>query len=173
MGKTLELKNLEIGECCTLEVKTEKLVFYKGNKKIPGFTGLYFRNDDHFFAIYPTKNGPIAFFEGKEFPITKELHISLQKDGKSRKFIIEDYNIEINYTESPYIGFDCWSDEIDVDLFYGITKSYQDDTFYKKYTWGQWETHPENLNMGNRSVYVENNPYYKEWKSKFKGNLKE
>ena len=66
--------------------------------------------------------------------INKNLLISLIKNGKRRKFVIKDYNIEINYTESPYIGFDIWSDEIDVDLFYMIEQSYKNDDFYEMYT---------------------------------------
>ena len=135
MDKILELTNLEIpAECCTLDIKTGTQTFYRGNKKIPGFTGLYFRNDSHFFAIYPTQTGPIVFFKGKEYEINKDLSVSLFKDGKNRTFIIPDYNIRIDYTESPYIGFDEWSDEIDVDLFFMIEQSYKEQSFYDRYT---------------------------------------
>lgn len=42
-------------------------------------------------------------------------------------------NIE-KYRTSPYIGFDVWSDEEDVDLFYQIEQSYQNDDYYKRFT---------------------------------------
>ncbi len=32
------------------------------------------------------------------------------------------------------MGFDIWSNEIDVDLFYLIEKSYKSKEFYVKYT---------------------------------------
>ena len=135
MDKTLELTNLEIwAENCTLDVKTGKMTFYRGDNKAPGFTGLYFRDDDHFLAIYPTETGPMIFFEGKEYAIHKDLSISLLKQGKDRKFKIAEYNIEIDYLESPYIGFDVWSDEIDVDLFFMIEQSYKEQGFYDDYT---------------------------------------
>ena len=131
----LELTNLEIpAECCTLETNTGNRIFYRGDKKTPGFTGLYFRDENNFFAIYPSESGPVIFFEGKEYEINKELAISLLKQGKNRKFKIEDYNIEIAYTESPYIGFDVWSDEIDVDLFFMIEQRYKEQEFYDRYT---------------------------------------
>jgi hypothetical protein len=129
----IELKKYDEGEYCELELSTGKKIFAK-YKKIPGFTGLYFKDDQSFFAIYPTKTGPQIYFEGKQLSINKNLLVSLIKNGKRRKFVIDDYNIEINYTESPYIGFDIWSDEIDVDLFYMIEQSYKNDDFYERYT---------------------------------------
>ena len=63
------------------------------------------------------------YYEGKEYPLKKELHISLTKTEKSRMFFIEEYNICIQYHTSPYIGFDVWSEEMDVDLFYQIEQS--------------------------------------------------
>lgn len=42
-------------------------------------------------------------------------------------------NIE-KYRTSPYIEFDVWSDEEDVDLFYQIEQSYQNDDYYKRFT---------------------------------------
>ena len=62
------------------------------------------------------------------------MHISLKKMGKQREFCIEEYHICIKYRTSPYIGFDVWSDEEDVDLFYQIEQSYKNDEYYKKFT---------------------------------------
>ena len=87
-----------------------------------------------FFAIYPTENGPVMYYEGKEYALSRELHITLRKDGEKREFRVDEYNIRINYFESPYIGMDVWSDEEDVDLFYQIAKFYQDEEYYRKYT---------------------------------------
>lgn len=74
------------------------------------------------------------YYEGKEYPLMKDLHICLTKTGKSREFRIEEYNICIKYCTSPYIGFDVWSDEENVDLFYQIEQSYKNDEYYKKFT---------------------------------------
>ena len=135
MNRSLELSNIEKPiECCTLEIDMGELTFYRGSKKTLGFTGLYFRDKDTFFALYPTSSGPMAFYEGKEYSINKELTIILQKNGKSRKFEIKQYGIVIDYTESQYIGFDSWSSEIDVDLFYMIEQCYLEISFYEKYT---------------------------------------
>ena len=87
-----------------------------------------------FFAIYPTENGPVMYYEGKEYALSKELHITLRKDGEKREFRVDEYNIRIHYFESPYIGMDVWSDEEDVDLFYQIAKFYRDEEYYRKYT---------------------------------------
>lgn len=73
------------------------------------------------------------YYEGKEYPLKKNLHISLIKTEKLREFFIEEYNICIKYRTSPYIGFDVWSNEEDVDLFYQIEQSYKNDEYYKKF----------------------------------------
>jgi len=132
-----ELTNFEIpAECCTLDVVTNNQAFYRGDSKIPGFTGLYFKDDRTFFAIYPTEGGPTVFFDGKEYAINEALTITLSKDGQSRTFRINDYGIEISYSTSPYIGVDIWSDEIDVDLFFMIAETYKDQDFYDQFTLG-------------------------------------
>lgn len=130
----IELSNIEIYEHCILNLMTGEKEYNKGKKRIPCFTGLYFKNGDIFFALYPTKNGPLMYYEGKEYPLNKDLHISLVKKEKTREFCIEEYNICIRYHTSPYIGFDVWSDEEDVDLFYQIERSYKNDEYYKKFT---------------------------------------
>ncbi len=74
------------------------------------------------------------YFEGNEYKLRKDLHINLKKMGKHREFCIEEYNICIGYRTSPYIGFDVWSEEMDVDLFYQIEQSYKNDEYYKRFT---------------------------------------
>lgn len=130
----IELSNIEIHEHCMLNKRTGEREYNKGKKQIPYFTGLYFKAENTFFALYPTENGPIMYYEGKEYPLMKDLHICLTKTGKSREFRIEEYNICIKYCTSPYIGFDVWSDEENVDLFYQIEQSYKNDEYYKKFT---------------------------------------
>ncbi len=103
-------------------------------KKIPYCTGFYFKDDDTFFALYSTEKGPIMYYGGQEYPLKKDLHISLRKMDIEREFRIEEYSICIKYRTSPYIGFDVWSDEKDVDLFYQIKQSYKNDEYYKKFT---------------------------------------
>ena len=133
MNNFVELKNLEIYEFCMLNKATGKMDFYKesGNSD---FTGLYFRDAVNFLGIYPTENGPKIYYKGKEYKVSPNLDISLRKNGKNRKFQINDYNIEIDYVQSPYISFDAWSDEIDVDLLFMIKQSYKNQDFYDKFT---------------------------------------
>jgi hypothetical protein len=114
MNKCIELANYGASGYCILNIETNEVVFAKYPIYKGIFTGLYFKDDNNFFAIYPTKNGPIVYYKEREYEINPHLIISLTKDGKNRKFCIKEYNIEIDYMESPYIGFDNWSDEIDV-----------------------------------------------------------
>ena len=131
----LELTNFEMpAEYCTVETNTGKLNYYRGDKKEPGFTGMYFRNDSNFLGIFPTKNGPRIYVNGMEYDVKPSLDITLEKNGKNRKFCIKDYNVEIDYLESQYIGFDIWSDEKDVDLLFMIEQNYKDKSFYDKFT---------------------------------------
>ena len=74
------------------------------------------------------------YYKGNEYQLNKALNIKLQKNDKCREFIIEDYSIRIKYKTSKFIGFDVWSDEKDVDLFYQIEQSYKKDEYYKKFT---------------------------------------
>jgi hypothetical protein len=129
----IELANLEIKEYCMLDKNTGAKEFYK-TAKYSGFTGLYFKDDNNFMAIYPTQNGPAMYYKGKEYAITSSLNISLQKNGRNRSFRINEYNIKIDYMESPYLDFDNWSKEEDVDLFFMIEQNYKKTGFYKKYT---------------------------------------
>ena len=134
MLETIELKNHEIFECCSLNRKTGEMNFYKGKKKTPGFSGLYYKADHVFFAVYPSEEGPLFFYENKEYKITKDMSIKVLRQGNSRRFDIDEYGIKINYKASPYIGFDLWSNEVDVDLFYMIAQNYVKPSFYEQYT---------------------------------------
>lgn len=134
MDKIVELINIERWvDCCKLNLTTGEKNFCGCLEKSDGFSGWYFDDYGVFFAIYPAEHGPMMYYEGKEYVLHKGLHISLRIDGKEREFTIEEYNIKIKYLESPYIGFDAWSNEEDVDLFYQIAQFYQDDEYYKKY----------------------------------------
>lgn len=132
--KCVELRNIEIYLCCKLDLSTGERSYCNLSEKTKGFTGLYFEDDNNFFAIYPTKNGPIMYYDGKEYPLNKDLHIKVIKQGKLREFFIEEYDIDIEYHTSKYLDFDVWSTEMDVDLFYQIEQSYKDDEYYKKFT---------------------------------------
>lgn len=92
-----------------LNKRTGEREYNKGKKQIPYFTGLYFKAENTFFALYPTENGPIMYYEGKEYPLKKDLHICLTKTEKTREFRIEEYNICIKYRTSLYIGFDVFN----------------------------------------------------------------
>jgi len=136
MEKIIELSNIEINEYCELDIYTGEKKFYN-TKKIAAFTGLYSKGYayfDHFFGIYPTKDGPTIYFEGREYKIDPSLDIQVSKKGKAGKFKIVDYNIEIDYLESEWIGWDVFSDEIDVDLFFMIEQRYKKQEFYDQYT---------------------------------------
>lgn len=74
------------------------------------------------------------YYDGKEYPLNKDLHIKVVKQGKLREFFIEEYDIDIKYHTFKYLDFDVWSTEMDVDLFYQIEQSYKDDEYYKKFT---------------------------------------
>lgn len=130
----IELSNIEIYEHCILNIRTGEKQYNKGKKEMPYFTGLYFKDKDTFFALYPTESGPIMYYEGKEYPLRQDLHIGLTKTKELRMFCIEEYDICIKYRTSQYIGFDTWSEEKDVDLFYQIEQSYKDIEYYKKFT---------------------------------------
>lgn len=130
----IELSNIEIYEHCMLNLNTGKKTYNKEKKQINSFTGLYFKDENTFFALYPTENGPIMYYEGKKYPLKKDLDIRLVKEGKLRKFLIREYNICIQYNTSPYIDFDVWSGEEDVDLFYQIFKQYRNEEYYKMFT---------------------------------------
>lgn len=131
--KLIELSNVEIFEYCILNIDSGKKSFYKEKQRIPLYTGAYFKDEKTFFALYPTKSGPMIYYKGKEYPIKKRLHITLHKKDKWRRFHIWEYGIHIKYCTSRYIGLDVWSTEMDVDLFYLIQQSYKTDSFYENY----------------------------------------
>ena len=111
---------------------------FSRTKKVEGFTGLYYRDDNSFFGIYPTENGPAIYFEGKEYEVNPELDIQYIRNGKDRKFRIINYGIEIDYPELCRLGWDIfmWLDEDEVDLFCMIEQSYRKQEFYDQYTLG-------------------------------------
>lgn len=120
------VKLFSIKNGCEIDYRREKLK--------AKYTGLYQRDDYNFIALYPTPEGPMIYYNNKEYPISKELHIYVKKDGKDREFIIEEYGIHMNYKESEYLDFDVWSTEMDVDLCWRISQLYKKDDFYKDYT---------------------------------------
>ncbi len=117
-----------------LEIQGGNKEFYRNKKRFPNFTGFYFKDEKTFFALYPTEKGPMMYYNEIEYPLYKNLHINLAIEEPWRTFSIIEYDIYIKYRTSKYLGFDVWSEEEDVDLFYRIQKYYQDDDFYKKYT---------------------------------------
>ena len=132
MSRVIELKNYGASGYCLFDRKTYSMSFSNSSQfsEFPAFTGVYFKDENTFFALYPSTTGLMIYYGGKEYALTPDLHISLSKNKESRRFCVEEYGIEIDYTESPYIGFDNWSQEIDVDLFLLIEHSYRDQSFY-------------------------------------------
>lgn len=129
----IEIQNIEIYEFCLLNTVTGEMIFHKSPLS-KGFKGSYFKDQNTFFAVYPTRNGPYIFYRNRNYPIYKELTMILEVDGAHRKFTVAEYGIEISYQQSKYLGFDVWSEEMDIDLFYMITQSYKNDMFYSRYT---------------------------------------
>ena len=102
---------------------------------IPGLKSLtvfILKIEKIFFVIFASEEGPKLYFKDNVYQLRKDLHISLKEMDTVREFRIEEYNICIKYRTSPYIGFDVWSDQEDVDLFYQIEQSYKNDEYYKK-----------------------------------------
>lgn len=129
----IEIKNIEIYEYCLLNTVTgDKEFLEKPISK--GFKGSYFRDKNTFFAIYPTMSGPHIFYKDVNYGIDKKLTIILKVDGINRNFKIIEYDMDINYIESKYMGIDSWSEEADVDVFYMIAQNYKEDNFYNKFT---------------------------------------
>lgn len=134
MQNVIELINVEKAICCKLDLITGEKYYCKDSEKTPGFTGVYYEDEVNFFAIYPTEKGPLMYYEGNEYPLSKNLHIKLMKQGDFRIFSIEEFNIKIKYRTSKYIDFDVWSEEKDVDLFFQIAQSYKSEEYYNKFT---------------------------------------
>ncbi|TCL54620.1 hypothetical protein EDD76_11943 [Kineothrix alysoides] len=128
-NKILYLSNIEIFEYCTLD-RVKGTAKYQKDERPNKIDGLYFKQNELFFALYWENNSPIIYFDRQEYPLKKTLDIELIKDGKNRKFIIKDYNIYIEYKQSIYIDMDVWSNELDVDLFCKLMESYKTDEFY-------------------------------------------
>ena len=137
LGKPLiELANAEVYyEYCALNVATNEITFLR-TSEVSGLGGLYFRDYRTFFALYATSEGPTIYYGGKEYRITPNLNISLVKNGGNCRFFIEDFKVVVDYAESPFIGLDGWSYEIDVDLFIRIKQQYKEQSFYERYTLG-------------------------------------
>jgi hypothetical protein len=133
MNNTIEIKNIEILEFCVLNLTTGIKKYSKETHRT-SFSGEYFRDSRTFFALYPTSNGPRIYYKRKQYPITPELTISIQKNGVLRIFQIQEYGIRINYRQSKYLGLDVWSTEMDVDIFYFLEQSYKTPEFYERYT---------------------------------------
>ena len=130
----IEVSNLHMREFCILNLATGEEKYSREQKEELTYGGHYFRDEKTFFVLYPTKEGPFIFYEGKTYPITKDLTINVVKNGKNRIFTISEYEIEIHYKEYRYLNFDAWSREEDIDLFYIIFIEYKTESFYKEHT---------------------------------------
>ena len=70
MENVVELLHVEKSIWCKLNLATGEKCYYTGSEKEAGFTGLYYEAMI-FFAIYPTKGGPIMSYGGNEYPLTE------------------------------------------------------------------------------------------------------
>ena len=68
----------------------------------------------------------MIYYQNKQYPINPNLHIRVERMGDWREFGIQEYGIHIRYKTSPYIGFDVWSEEKDVDLFCYLENKYKE-----------------------------------------------
>jgi len=126
----VELSRYIWAEECELDTKTGEVKFYR-DKKIDSFTGLYFKDGDIFFGLYPVKDDLMIFYEGREYRLHDGLTITLEIDGKNRHFEIAEYGISIDYGEQ---GADEWFDENEADLFYKIQTEYKGKELYENWT---------------------------------------
>lgn len=133
MNKVITISNIEIYEFCRLNLETGEKIFYDDYTLFERIVGCYFKEGETFFAIFASEEGPKLYFDGRQYYLRKDLHIKLEKTDAEREFSIEEYNICIKYHISSFIGFDVWSREEDVDLFYQIAQSYKNDEYYKKF----------------------------------------
>lgn len=127
------LINVEIFEFCQLNLLTGEKIFFQKDKSKKRVAGQYYKDEKTFFALIFINDNRVMYFDNKIYKLDKDLHISVEKNGEWRKFTVLEYNINILYHTSKYIGFDVWSTEEDVDLFYQISRQYKNDNYYKKY----------------------------------------
>ncbi len=129
----IELSNFEVYGFCILDILTGDKSF---SSKAVGnnLAGFFFLENKEFFALYSTKEGPTIYYQNKQYPITPELHIHVNRMGDWREVDIQEYGIHIRYKTSPYIGFDVWSTEEDVDLFCYLENKYKNVEFYQRFT---------------------------------------
>ncbi len=131
--KQIEITNIEKAEYCILDLETGEKRF--NDEKInAGFTGLFYKNNEIFFVLYPSTEGPMIYYDNKTYHLSPDLTIRYLRSDNKRKFIIKEYNITIKYEKSKFTGFDSWSNEEDIDLFYQIYKGYKRQEFISKYT---------------------------------------
>ncbi len=126
---TVELMNIEKYKFCILDLTSgnvKKIQLKSSNE----FTGLYYERDNCLFALFPTISGPQIFYNNKLYSITPNLNIEYIDLGNKWIFKIKNYNIEIRYNYSKYLGIDSWSMEQDIDLFYKIFIEYKTESFY-------------------------------------------
>lgn len=129
------LSRVEKYELCELNNNQYKIIDpnirYRMQKSTDGH---YYRNDDVFFALYRTSEGPYIMFDGQSRRLLPNLTINVDKQDKKRHFSIKEYGIEIDYPTSMYIDWDAFSTEEDVDLFVLIANNYKNPEFYEVYT---------------------------------------
>ena len=134
--KYIELSEYSGSQSCKFDRIHTPTKFYE-TPIFPGiYTGVYYQADKAFFALYPSPDGPMIFFEGKNYPLHEDLDISFIRNGDMRRFEIRNYGISIGeYKKSNMIGWDWWAaEELDVDLFCRIEKEYKTDLFYEQDT---------------------------------------
>lgn len=131
---SINLSSIEKFEFCKLNLLTGKVVYFQDYKILGKFKGFYYRRPKVFFALFATKEGPMIYYNNKQYRLSPDLNISIEKKENKNIFCIEEYDIQIIYFDSNYLDMDIWSKREDVDLFYQIKKSYKDKKYYKKFT---------------------------------------
>lgn len=137
----IELKNYQKHESCMLR-KNENTMKLYADYKFRHFTGNYFEDDNTFFALYASHEGPMIYYDGTEYSIKPNLDIKViydnsnedeDKPNRRKICVIHDYDIYIEYDE-PLFGYNSWSEKIDVDLFFKLEQEYKTRKFYANYT---------------------------------------
>ena len=130
----IELTNIECLEYCLLDLKTGHKKFYRNNSLVDEFSGVFYKTDDLFVGLFPTIEGPVFYHNNNLYPIRRDLNIELVEGDNSGEFRIPEYEIDIKYDYSKFLGFDVWSNKEDVDIFFIIYSKYKTDSFYRQYT---------------------------------------
>ena len=86
--------------------------------------GFYVSIDDSMVGVYPSKDGPICFYNDQRFLLADDAcQLVLVTGAEENQFILRWQDKErfcITYPKPKSVDFDPWSDEEMVDFFYVV-----------------------------------------------------